>query len=102
MDKGKERNLDVIEIIKKDPSNIKNIDNITEDEYNKIFNYYKEEFDKLYKDIKIISRIEIARDPYNSEFLYNQTENLCMESLKSSTDLLKSLEKLLDNMSIVT
>ena len=71
MDKGKERNLDVIEIIKKDPSNIKNIDNITEDEYNKIFNYYKEEFDKLMHQIQ------------ESKFNYAKAYNHCITQIKS-------------------
>ena len=91
---------EVIERIKNDPTSIRFLDTVDKEVYEEIYKYYNDELKKIFENIKFISRISIARDPYNLEYLYNKAEKSCVKSLELSTDLLNSLRKQIDSMSI--
>lgn len=89
-----------IDMIKNDPSNIMKIDHITKLDYEELYDHYEKELNNFYENVKNLSRIAIAKNPYDVEYLYSRAENICMESLRLSTELLRTLKIQTDSMSI--
>lgn len=91
---------EVIEKIKEDPTNIRYLEKTSIDLYEEIYKYYNDELKKIFEDIKLVTRTSIAKDPYNLEYLYGKAEKSCINTLSLSTDLLNTLRKQIDSLSI--
>ena len=87
-------------MIKEDPTSIRYLDKLSEEEYEEIYKYFENELKDVYENIKFFTRVYIAKSPYETDYLYNKAEKFCIESLRLSNELLKNLRKQVDSNSI--